>query len=99
VSAASSEPGKRGSHLCMTRRTLMRRSVWLLGAQGLHAEEGVEARYRLTAGQPYVHARVSASSGVCAWLLPPVCRSLTCVRVRRRSGDQADTAPFMASRS
>jgi len=40
------------------------------GGQVLHAEEGIEARYRLGAGQPYVRARASASSVVYAWVQP-----------------------------
>jgi len=49
-----------------------RYTIEFVGPDGLvvHAEEGVEARYRLRAGQPYVRARISASSGVQAWLQP-----------------------------
>jgi hypothetical protein len=40
------------------------------GGQVVHAEQGIESRYRLRAGESYVRARVSGSNGGCAWLQP-----------------------------
>jgi hypothetical protein len=58
--------------LCVDAQPGERYIIEFIGEGGrvLHAEEGVEARYRLAAGQHYVRARVSASSGVLAWLQP-----------------------------
>jgi len=49
-----------------------RYTIEFVGPAGqiVHAEEGVEARYRLHAGQRFVRARINSSTGVQAWLQP-----------------------------
>jgi hypothetical protein len=58
--------------LCVDGQPGERYTIEFVGQGGevLHAEDGIEARYQLGTGQPYVRARVSAPSGGYAWLQP-----------------------------
>jgi len=64
----------RGPHvsLCVDGQPGERYTIEFIGPGGqvVHTEEGVQAQYRLAAGQPYVRGRVSASGGAYAWLQP-----------------------------
>jgi hypothetical protein len=58
--------------LCIQAQPGQRYTIEFVGPGGqvVQAEEGVEARYRLGADQPYVRARITSSSGQQAWLQP-----------------------------
>jgi hypothetical protein len=58
--------------LCIDGQPGERYTIEFVGPGGrvMHAEEGIESRYRLRAGEPYVRVKVSASTGGYAWLQP-----------------------------
>jgi hypothetical protein len=58
--------------LCVDARPGERYTIEFIGPGGqvVQAEDGLQARYRLGADQPYVRARVTSSGGAHAWLQP-----------------------------